>query len=71
MTNDELHDRFDAVTGGEELDDLRPRQPEPLLRRVGQALVVVGAIVGVLAVVWLVVHIAIWAGEHGMLPAPN
>ena len=76
MTDDHIDAKFAEITSGDELSDLRGTVPAPgnrrgLLYQFSRLLLLVLAIAGVLIAVWIFVGIAVWAGEHGMLPAPN
>lgn len=75
MTDDDFLDRFTEITSDDELDPLRDlTSPKPRrgFRYHATWVVLVIVIVAFIGLgLWLLVHAAAWAGNHGMLPAPN
>jgi hypothetical protein len=78
VTDDDTDARFDKITGGEELNDLRGTVPPPLRRAprspryyAGKVLLAVAVATAVGLALWFFGLAYAWLAGHGMLAASN
>lgn len=70
MTDDDTRARFEEITSGEELAELRDAG-KPRRQWMHGVVLAAAWVLLVAAVVCALVYLVVWLGHHGVLPAPK